>query len=565
MLVCSSRICFLLFYIFLMLPYSRICAQHQYGTLAAQAMVVSAHPEASRVGVDILKKGGNAIDAAVAVQMALAVVYPQAGNIGGGGFLIYRSAKGEAFCLDFRETAPAAAHRDMYLDSNGNIIPQLSIDGHLAAGVPGTVDGCIAMHERFGTLPWADLIQPAVDLARNGFVLTEKEAGFINKEKALFERLNRFNYFQKIGEWAAGDTIHLEDLAGTLARIRDGGRAGFYAGQTAALLLAEMQYGGGIITQADLDNYHSVWRTPLRGSYKNMSLITMPPPSSGGICLLQILHMLKNQPLQQWGLHSTAAVHAMAEAERRAYADRATYMGDPDFVRVPQKSLLNIQYLQDRFASFNPEQATPSEHIQAGTLPAESEETTHISIIDTEGNAVSLTTTLNSRFGNKVFVQGAGFLLNNEMDDFSAKSNTPNQFGLIANSNANTIEPNKRMLSSMTPTIAEKDGKVYMVLGAPGGATIITSVLQTLLNVEEFGLSMQEAVALPRFHHQWKPDQIFLETDTFSEQQRAALEALGHRLKEREPIGRVEAILRRDDGILEGGADPRGDDSAQGF
>jgi gamma-glutamyltranspeptidase/glutathione hydrolase len=535
------------------------------GLVTDSAMVVTAHPAASDIGVAILRKGGNAADAAVAVQFALAVCFPYAGNIGGGGLLVMRQANGEVNALDFREKAPLAAHRDMYLDSKGAIIPQLSEKGRLSVGVPGSVAGMVELHAKYGKLPWAELVQPSVDLARNGFPASAHEAKWLNDQQVDFREFNGNGqaYLVKEAGWTAGDTLRQEDLARTLERIRDHGWAGFYAGETAALLLAEMGRGG-IITQADLDGYAAVWREPLRGTYKGLGIITMPPPSSGGIVLLQMLAMVEDFPLGQWGPDAPATIHCMVEVERRAFADRAEYLGDPDFVKIPIAGLLDPAYLRSRMADFDPERATPSDSIRHGQPRKEPTETTHFSIIDAEGNAISVTTTLNSPYGSKVWVAGAGFLLNNEMDDFSAKPGVPNIFGLVGNE-ANAIAAGKRMLSSMTPTIVERDGKVFLVLGTPGGATITTSIFQIILDLAEHGMTLQEAVDFKRFHHQWLPDEIAIEDSAFSVATWDALRAMGHKVCVREPIGRVDAILRKADGRLEGAADKRRDDVARGY
>ncbi|GEO04539.1 gamma-glutamyltransferase [Adhaeribacter aerolatus] len=545
------------------------CARPQVnsrGTIAENGMVVSAHPEASRVGVEILKAGGNAIDAAIAVQFALAVVLPAAGNIGGGGFLVLRQSNGAVASLDFRETAPARATRDMYLDPQGNVIPNLSIQGHLAAGVPGTVDGMVKAHQKYGSLPWEKLVQPAVDLAIKGVVLTEKEANGLNYSQSLFRQFNdSTSAFIRHTAWKAGDLWVQPDLGQTLMRIRDQGRAGFYEGETARLILAEMAEGKGFISAEDLRSYEAKWREPVKGSYKGYRVISMGPPSSGGIALLQLLHMVEPFPLHKYGWNKTKTVHLLTEAERRVYADRSEYLGDPDFYKVPAAKLLNPQYLAVRMQNFNPKKATPSASIKHGNLTArEHEETTHFSVVDKAGNAVAVTTTLNGGYGNFVVVDGAGFLLNNEMDDFSAKPGVPNMFGLVGSA-ANAIAPGKRMLSSMTPTILEKDGKLFMVVGTPGGSTIITSVFQTILNVLEHNMGMQEAVSAKRVHSQWLPDEIRYEKDALSGKVLKRLHQLGHKTTETNSIGRVDAILVLPNGKLEGGADPRGNDTAMGY
>lgn len=534
--------------------------------VASKAMVVSANPLATKVGVEILRQGGNAIDAAIAVQFALAVVYPGAGNIGGGGFMVIRTKDGETATLDFREMAPQAAHRDLYLDEQGEVIPKLSLDGHLAAGVPGTVGGMYAAYERYGKIAMETLIKPSIKLAKTGFAITAQEASRLNKFQADFKRLNTTNpVFVNADGWKKGDILQQKDLAQTLQYIAKNGQAGFYEGPVADLIVAEMKAGGGIISREDLKKYQAKWRTPLSIPYKNYEIISMPPPSSGGIALAQLFEITSHYPIKEWGFQSAPTVHLIAEAERRVYADRAQHLGDSDFYPVPLRELRRPGYLNQRMRNYIPSKATPSSEVAAGAfaLP-ESEETTHYSIIDAEGNAVSVTTTLNASYGSKTVVSGAGFFLNNEMDDFSSKPGTPNFYGLIG-AEANAIEPGKRMLSSMTPSIVNKDGQLFMVVGTPGGSTIITSVFQTILNVVEYEMSMSDAVAKPRFHHQWLPDQIFYEEGALSDEVTKRLEKMGHQLKKRGSIGRVDAILVQPDGTLEGGADPRGDDHAEGF
>ena len=537
------------------------------GPIAQKAMVVSAHPLATKVGIEVLKRGGNAVDAAIAVQFALAVVFPGAGNIGGGGFLLIREKDGKIASIDFREKAPAAARADMFLGETGEVIDKLSTRGHLAAGVPGSVAGMAEAHKRYGTLSWKELLQPAIELALNGFELTEKEAADLN---SVQEDLKKYNTVLPENlmkdEWKKGDIIYYKDLGHTLERIRDNGRDGFYKGKTADDIVAEMQRGNGLITHDDLENYEAVWRDPITGWYKDYKIISMAPPSSGGIALLQLLKSVEPYPIKNWGHNTSKTVHLMTEAERRVYADRAQHLGDPDFFKVPLKQLISDQYNDDRMSTFNPEKATPSAEVSAGLIQAytESEETTHFSIVDPFGNAVALTTTINGWYGNTVVVAGSGFFLNNEMDDFSAKPGTPNMFGVIGGE-ANKIEPGKRMLSSMTPTIVEKDDQLLMIVGTPGGSTIITSVFQVILNVLEHGMSMQEAVNAKRFHSQWLPDLITAEENAFDEATTKSLEVLGHTFRYRRGIGRVDAILVLKDGRYEGGADPRGDDYAEGF
>lgn len=535
------------------------------GLITDSAMVVSAHPLASKVGVDILRKGGNAIDAAIATQLALAVVYPSAGNIGGGGFMVLRMYDGRLDALDYREKAPAGASTNMYLDEAGGVVSGLSEKGHLAHGVPGTISGLVAAHSKYGTLPWNQLVQPAIDLALNGFTLTQREARGLN---SIQEELIEYNSIEPtflIRTWNAGDTIKFEDLGHTLGRIRDQGAAGFYDGKTAADIVAEMQRGNGLITYEDLKNYKAVWRQPLVGQYKEFKVITMPPPSSGGVALLQLLKSVEPYPIHEWGHNSSKTAHLMTEAERRAYADRAVYLGDPDFFNVPVDLLTSTIYVNERMSDFNPDKATPSREIKEGAISmVESEQTTHLSIVDTKGNAVAVTTTLNDGYGSRVVVSGSGFLLNNEMDDFSSKPGVPNMYGAVGGE-ANKIEAGKRMLSSMTPTLIEKNGKLLMVVGTPGGTTIITSVFQTILNIVDHGMNMQEAVTAKRFHSQWVPDSLQTETGAFTAKDSIRLVKMGHVFKQRGGLGRVDAILILPDGKKEGGADPRGDDTADGF
>lgn len=560
----------LLFLLIAVCLFSARCVQGTLGKNNSDeyynGMVVCANPEAAQAGLNVLKKGGNAIDAAVAVQFALAVTHPEAGNIGGGGFMVFRSADGETNTLDFREKAPAAASQNMYLDSAGNVIPGMSLSTHFASGIPGSVDGMVEAHRKYGLLKWEELVQPAIDLARNGFKITRRLANDLNWAGADFKKLNTgVKYLLKDDGWQQGDLLVQADLTKTLEQIRDKGRAGFYDGIVADELVNEMKSGKGLITKTDLQNYHSVWRDALSGNYKGYKIISMPPPSSGGVALLQLLQMVEHYPLSRWGFNRDSTVQLMVEAERRVYADRSKYLGDPDFYRVPVDSLLRPGYNTSRMSNFSWDKATLSAAIEAGKITGyESDQTTHYSIVDRQGNAVAITTTLNDSFGSKIFVNGAGFLLNNEMDDFSSKPGVPNMFGLVGGK-ANSIQPNKRMLSSMTPTIIEKDGKLFMVVGTPGGSTIITSVFQTILNVIEFNQSMQQAVSSKRFHHQWLPDVVDVEKNAIDSISRIKLQQKGYKIVDRGPSGRVDAILKTKWGYYEGGADPRGDDTKLGW
>jgi gamma-glutamyltranspeptidase/glutathione hydrolase len=546
------------------------CAGGQLGNKNSKeyrnGMVVSARDQASLVGVEILKKGGNAVDAAVAVQFALAVVYPNAGNIGGGGFLVYRSASGETNTLDFREKGPAGASRDMYLDASGNAIVDKSLYGGLAAGVPGTVAGMVEAHQKYGKLPWAALVEPAIALARDGFKISNRQAREMNELHDRFVSLNPLGTpLVKNGKWTPGDMLVQTELSRTLEKIRDQGRKGFYEGSVADSIVAEMKRNGGIITKGDLLSYNAVWRKAITGNYRGYKVITMPPPSSGGIALIQLLKSVEPFPLKRWGFNTDSTVQVMVEAERRVYADRATHLGDPDFYRVPAKQLMDDAYIKSRMSTFTWAKATPSSAVKAGdVVPPEHEETTHYSIVDREGNAVSVTTTLNGSYGSCVMVKGAGFLLNNEMDDFSVKPGSPNMYGLVGGE-ANAVGPGKRMLSSMTPTIIEKDGNLFMVVGTPGGSTIITSVFQTILNVIDFDKNMQLAVDAKKFHHQWLPDDVEIEDNALDSLTQLKLKAKGYNVISRGVIGRVDAILKTKWGYYQGGADPRGDDVAIGW
>jgi gamma-glutamyltranspeptidase/glutathione hydrolase len=531
---------------------------------AENGAVISAHPLASQVGVAILKQGGNAIDAAIATQLALAVVYPGAGNIGGGGFMVARLSSGKLIALDYREAAPAKAGRDMYLDANGNAQGNKSINGHLASGIPGTVAGLFAA-SKYGKLPFSKLIQPAIELAEKGFAITGREAASLNSIQPDLKKYNTvMPVFVKETVWKAGDTLIQKDLAATLKRIRNQGARGFYEGETAKLIAEEMKRGGGIIDENDLKNYTAKFREPHVFDYKGYTVVGMPLPSSGGILLHQMMKMVEKKNLSEMGFQSLQAVQLMTEVERRAFADRAQYMGDADFFKAPVKTLVSDNYLTQRMKDYDPAKAGNSKEVQPGEMPRkESEETTHLNVIDKDGNEVAVTTTLNNSYGCKTVVGGAGFFLNDEMDDFSIKPGVPNLYGAVGGE-ANAIVPGKRMLSSMTPTIVLKDNKPFIVTGTPGGTTIPTSVFQTLVNIIDFKMTAEDAVDKPKFHHQWLPDVIFLEKG-FPEDTRADLEKMGYKTEERGAIGRTELIVVLTGGKIEAVADFRGDDDAEGY
>lgn len=525
-----------------------------------KGVVVSAHPLASEAGAKVMKMGGNAYDAIVATQYALAVVYPQAGNIGGGGFLVGVKNNGEKFTIDYRETAPRKASRDMYLDKNGKANTDLSQNGRLAVGIPGSIAGFYATL-KYCKLPMEKIIQPAIDLAEKGFAITDLEANMLNSQREKFQKHNQSPIiFVKDAPWKGGDILVQKDLAETLKLIQKQGAKGFYEGKTAALLVAEMKRGNGIITLEDLKNYKVAERKALEFEYKGNNVVSMPLPSSGGLLLAQMLRMASFENLEKYQQNSKEAVQIMVEAERRAFADRAEYMGDPDFIQDKTSYLISDQYLKSRWKSFSFNKATPSAEV--GNIikqPNESTQTTHISVLDKDGNAASVTTTLNGYYGSKVLVTGAGFFLNNEMDDFSIKPGVPNMFGAVGGE-ANAIQPNKRMLSSMTPTILLKNGKPYMVVGTPGGTTIPTSVYQSIVDVVDFKLNANMTVNAPKFHHQWLPETVSYEKN-FPENVIKDLEKLGYKPERIDHIGKTEVITIDENGTIHAVADGRGDDS----
>lgn len=528
-----------------------------------KAAVVSARNEASEIGIDIIRQGGNAFDATIATHMALAVCYPNAGNLAGGGFLVFRTASGTVGSLDYREKAPMNAFSDMYLDENKKVLSEKSVLGGLAVGVPGAVAGMYALHQKLGKLSWQQVIAPAAKLAKMGFVVTSKQARVLSNKRSEIISMNGSNtLFAQ--PFKAGDRIKNLPLYTLLNKIAHEGPMAFYKGPNAQAMVQKINTNGGIFTLEDLEKYEPVWRDPIKFNYKELTLYSMGPPSSGGICLAQMLGMVKQFPIQTYGFHSEKAMQLMIEAERRSFADRSLYLGDSDFIEVPTNKLLDSIYLIKRMQSFTFEKATPSTDIAPGIIIAkEYDETTHFSILDLEGNAVAATTTLNGNYGSKLYIEEGGYFLNNEMDDFSIKPGFPNMFGLVGGA-ANEIAPEKRMLSAMTPTLVEKDGQLIMILGTPGGPTIITSVFQTILNVYDYKMSIQKAVDAPRFHHQWLPDQVILEPKKFNDQIIKKLQKKGYNIKEKEAriMGRVDAIHIDSDGKISTGADARGDDRA---
>lgn len=535
--------------------------------------VVSARKEASEIGVEIMKKGGNAYDAMIAVHLALAVVHPTAGNIGGGGFFVYYNSDGSSGSLDFREMAPGKAFKDMYLDKNGNVIPDMSTLGGAAVGVPGSISAIFEIHSKFGTFPIEDLFQPAIKLAQEGFIVTKNQSSSLSGKLDDFIKINGKNSLYS-KRYYKGDTIKNTKFAETLSKISKNGSKAFYEGEIAEMIIDEVIESGGIMTIEDLKNYKSIWRDPVIFKYKDLDIISMSLPSSGGILLGQMLKAIEDYDISRYGHNSLNAIQLMVEVERRAYADRSHFMGDPDFMNLPVYELIDKKYIQDRMNNFSWDIATPSSEIKHGNVIInESDETTHYSIIDKYGNAVSVTTTLNNSYGSKVYVEDGGFFLNNEMDDFSSKPGHPNFYGLIG-SEANSIQPKKRMLSSMTPTIVLKDNKPSLIVGTPGGATIITSVFQTILNVYEFNMNVQDAVNAPRFHHQWLPDVIIIEKNGSDNRIDSLLRNKNYNvislpfesemsgMSPRSSIGAVDAIFIDENGKVSGGADYRGDDFA---
>lgn len=524
-----------------------------------EGMVVTSHFLATKSAQDVLKKGGNAVDAAVTAAFSLAVTQPRSGNIGGGGFMLISSeSKDDVVAIDYREKAPGKATVDMFLDKEGNADSNVSRYSHLAAGVPGTVAGLALALEKYGTISLKEAIAPAIELADKGFVVTPRfSEGLKKKEKMLKKWPSSAKIFYKTdgSYYEPGDIFVQKDLAATLTRIADNGIKEFYEGKTAELLVAEMAKHGGLITLEDMKSYSPGMRTPVHGSYRGYDIYSMSPPSSGGTHVVQILNILEGYPISEYGHNSAKTIHLMAEAMKLAYADRSYYLGDEDFVKVPLKGLTSKEYAKELRAKINPEQATDSSTIAPGkVLPYESNETTHFSIVDKYGNAVSNTYTINFSYGSGIVVEGAGFLLNNEMDDFSAKPGVPNAYGLIGGE-ANKVEPNKRMLSSMSPTIVKKEGKNYLVTGSPGGSRIITTTLQVIMNVIDHGLNIQSAVAAPRIHHQWLPDEIRIE-EGLSPDTIKALGDMGHTVKKKSSMGAIQSIMVKD-GVMYGGADPR--------
>lgn len=559
----------LLIFLFTVLPSHLVNAQVGQPESFKNGIVTSADQYASEAGLEILQNGGNAIDAAVAVQFALAVTLPRAGNIGGGGFIVLHTQNGEVNTLDFREKAPSRASRDMYLDENGNYLSEKSKIGGLASGVPGTVDGMITALERYGTFALEVVMEPAIRLAEEGYTLTHSQAKSLN---SAANRLREFEGSREIfikpdgSPWSAGDQFVQKDLAETLKRIANMGRRGFYSGLTGRMIVEEMRRSGGIITLRDLRDYKSVWREPIKAEYMDYELFMMPPPSSGGIVFKQVLEMLDELNIEEHSLNSADYVHRLAESFRRSFADRNYWLGDPDYANVPMEELQSNRYLTNRISNFDPKNASSSEDISHGEFNEyeESDETTHFNVADQYGNIVAVNTTLNGSFGSFVTVSGAGFLMNNEMDDFSAKPGEPNMFGLIG-AEANSIEPGKRMLSSMSPTIALKDGKPAFAGGGAGGPRIITATLQNFLNIALFDMNALEAISAPRVHHQWLPDQLYVEGLYFSEDTIRILTEYGHQVQKIGNIALTHLILIDPEGLMQGAADSRSYGSVAGY
>ena len=530
--------------------------------------VSSSSSHATQAGIDVLKSGGNAIDAAVAVGFALSVTFPNAGNLGGGGFMVIRTAFGEVTTIDFREVAPQSAHRDMYLDKSGEVIPNMSLYTTHAAGVPGTVAGFGYAHDKYGTKSWNYLLRPAIKLASNGFELSFRDAMYLNASRSFFlmdDEATRI--FASKERYTLGDIFIQRDLGKTLRRISVGGPEEFYTGVTANMIQDCMDRTGGIITKEDLRRYRPIEREPIEFNYRGYNFYSMPPASSGGICIAEILNQLETLNFDSTGYHSAEHIQPFVEAERRAYAERAEYLGDMDFVSVPISTLISDSYAQFRFSDYNPDAIIPSSMMGPGDLVNlyESDETTHYSVVDKWGNAVSVTITLNGKYGNGIVVDGAGFLLNNEMDDFSIKPGHPNKYGLVGKE-ANAIAPLKRMLSSMTPTIIENPiGELMLVLGSPGGSTIITTVAQIAVNVIDFGMNIQDAVDAPRFHHQWLPDVVFYEKNGFSDETLDNLSNKGYQLAEKISMGEANCIQIGANGIKFAAADSRRGASAMAY
>lgn len=551
--------------IFSLLPARSVAGQPPAAApVRAKHGIVSCDSEpAARVGIEIMQKGGNAVDAAVAVALALAVTYPTAGNLGGGGFMVIRLADGKTTAIDYREVAPLAASRNMYLDAKGNLIPNASLRGYRASGVPGTVAGLARALQKYGSLSWREVVEPARKLAAEGFPLSQPLAADLRSDKNLSRHPESRRIFQRDGKYyAEGEMWRQPDLAATLERLRDNGPREFYEGETARRIAEDMKANDGLITLEDLKTYRAIEREPLRGTYRGYEILTMPPPSSGGIALLEMLHILERYDLAKLGANGSEKAHRLIEAMRRAFADRAEFLGDPDFTKVPVAALLSRKYADERANTIDLKRATPSSQIRHGRPTGyESTQTTHFSIVDAQGNAVSNTYTLNFGYGSGVTARGTGILLNNEMDDFAAKPGTPNGFGLVQGE-ANAIAPRKRPLSSMTPTIVLKESRLFGIVGSPGGPTIINTVLQILLNLIDHKMNIRQALEAPRLHHQWLPDEVRYEPFALAPDVQAALKAKGHRLAS-EPgvIGIAHGIvIDLKTGTRTGWADPRWSD-----